>query len=445
MRTNIYKIMLASCIYLYLTARPTEKIHIKSPHTPGMQNDTFRPTAGLHMGDSRAQIPSENEFSFHTLSDANETDSMSMSKRMRAIREVCHAHPEWNKNETQGEVYIIKGSQSPPVAYCGVPKVGCTFWKRVLRFINKDYDTPNITKPNQISRMYTHMMPFRNTAKLILTDEKNFQIFQKIPRKFMFTRDPYTRQWSAYLDKFFLPDFWNSYGKTASTMFRKRPLCGHDVSFEEYLRYIIGWIKTSDLGSVKAKKRGAVPADRHFQPISDVCNPCKVNFSFIGYMNNFARDSQQIMEEFDMFTSIKDSVFSDVVKNEIRTLSEYYLDLAQFRSQTDPGCYSNTLVSRRLWRVFQINGYLGNELEFPEVQVSNCTSLKNCKDSFISKVLRVRDIGSAKHSFWMKQRRQSLVNAYRDLPEDLLKLFREIYAKDFELFGYDSRPGYIFT
>ena len=420
-------------------------MHIHSPHTPRMININPRSTSWRHNDGSHAQIPSENESSFKTLSDANETDSVRMSKRMWEIRKVCDAHPEWSKNETQGDVYIIKGSESSPVAYCGVPKVGCTFWKRVVRFINKDYGTPNITKPNQISRMYTHMMSFRNTAKLTLTDEKNFQILKKIPRKFMFTRDPYTRQWSAYLDKFFLPDFWNSYGKTASTMFRKRPACGHDVSFEEYLRYIIGWIKTSDLSSLKTRKTGAVPADRHFLPISDVCNPCKVNFSFIGHMETFARDSQQIMEEFDMLSSIKDSMFSDVVNNEIRTLSEYYLDLAQFRSQTDPGCYSNTLVSRRLWRVFQINGYLGNELEFPESQVSNCTSLKSCKESFISTVLLSRDLGSANHSVWTKQRRQSLVDAYRELPEDLLKLFREIYAKDFELFGYDSRPGYIFT
>ena len=171
------------------------------------------------------------------------SDSARMSKRMSEIRHECAIHPEWARNEMQSEVYIIKGSHSPPVAYCEVPKVGCTFWKRVLRFINKDYDTPNITNPKQISRMYTHMASFKNTAKLSLTDDKNFQLFHKIPRKFMFTRDPYTRQWSAYLDKFFLPDFWSAYGKTASMMFRKRPSCGDDVSFEEYLRYIIGWIK----------------------------------------------------------------------------------------------------------------------------------------------------------------------------------------------------------
>ena len=145
---------------------------------------------------------------------------------------------------------------------------------------------------------------------------------------------------------------------------------------------LLDGLKTSDLGSAKSRKSGAVSADRHFLPISDMCNPCKVNYSFIGHLETFARDSRQIMEEFDMLSSIKDSMFNNVVKNEITTLSEYYLELAQFRSQTEPGCYSNVVVCRRLWRVFQMNGYLGNELEFPEGQVSNCTSLKSCKEAF---------------------------------------------------------------
>ena len=404
-------------------------------------------TTRQHVEDLSEQLRPDDQSGLKTFRHETEADPMRMFKRMSEIGKVCNAHPDWTNYNMQGEAYIIKGSSArPPVAYCEVPKVGCTFWKRVLRFINQDYGIQNITKPNEISRLYTHMTPLTNTAKLSLTNEKDFQIFQKIPRKFMFSRDPYTRQWSAYLDKFFLPDFWSAYGKTASMMFRKRPTCGDDVSFEEYLRYIIGWIKTCDFGSVKHTKCpvGAVPADRHFLPISDVCNPCKANFSFIGQLETFESDSRQIMDDFNMFSN-KDLLFQDVTKNEITSLSEYYLELAHFRSRNEPSCYKNTLVARRLWRVFQINGYLGNELNFPESQVSNCTNLKTCKELFISVVLKARDLGSANHSVWEKQRKQSLVDAYRQLPEDLLQSFREIYAKDFELFGYDSKPDYIFT
>ena len=394
------------------------------------------------------EIFSKKKLSFSNQRPENETDSPCMLKRMYKIKRVCNAHPEWKLNDLQGNAYVFNGSPVQ-VAYCEVPKVGCTFWKRVLRYLNKDYENLNVTNPNELTRLYTHMKPFKKTIKLTLTDQEDFQLFQEISNKFTFTRDPYSRQWSAYLDKFFLPDFWNSFGKTASMMFRRRPTCGHDVSFEEYLRYIIGWIGTNASGSVKNRTNpaGAVKTmsvDRHFLPVSDVCNPCKVNYAFIGHQETFVSDSRQIMEEFGTFSTVGEFVFSNVIENEITTLSEYYLDLSEQRSQLDPGCYSKTLVCRRLWKVFQINGYIGNELDFPESQVSCSMDWKSCKESFISTVLRSRDNGSANHSVWMSQRRQSLINAYKELPRKLLESFQETYAKDFELFGYDNRPEDIF-
>ncbi|WAR09593.1 hypothetical protein MAR_034669, partial [Mya arenaria] len=59
--------------------------------------------------------------------------------------------------------------------------------------------------------------------------------------KFMFSRDPYTRLWSAYLDKFVLPDFWHT-ARNAIPVVRQNVTksalkCGHDLTFEEFLRY----------------------------------------------------------------------------------------------------------------------------------------------------------------------------------------------------------------
>ena len=41
--------------------------------------------------------------------------------------------------------------------------------------------------------------------------------------RFMVTRDPFARLWSAYVDKFILPDFWGHTGIYVVRRFRKNP------------------------------------------------------------------------------------------------------------------------------------------------------------------------------------------------------------------------------
>ena len=42
--------------------------------------------------------------------------------------------------------------------------------------------------------------------------------------RFMVTRDPFARLWSAYVDKFILPDFWGHTGIYVVRRFRKNPM-----------------------------------------------------------------------------------------------------------------------------------------------------------------------------------------------------------------------------
>ena len=41
--------------------------------------------------------------------------------------------------------------------------------------------------------------------------------------RFLVTRDPFARLWSAYVDKFLLPDFWGHFGLSVVRRFRKAP------------------------------------------------------------------------------------------------------------------------------------------------------------------------------------------------------------------------------
>ena len=42
------------------------------------------------------------------------------------------------------------------ISYCVVPKVGCTFWINVFRFLHRDTGSKNYTSPFDIPRIITH-------------------------------------------------------------------------------------------------------------------------------------------------------------------------------------------------------------------------------------------------------------------------------------------------
>ena len=102
--------------------------------------------------------------------------------------------------------------------------------------------------------------------------------------RFMFVREPYSRLWSAYVDKFLLPDYWNVDGVRIT---RRRPgvsreaaKCGHDVTFAEFVDYVT---------SVPASK-----LNDHYGPYHLLCSPCLFLPHVIGKMETFDQDAKYV-------------------------------------------------------------------------------------------------------------------------------------------------------
>ena len=94
--------------------------------------------------------------------------------------------------------------------------------------------------------------------------------------RFMFARDPYTRVWSAYVDKLLLPNMWLSTGREivarrANASARSLD-CGHDVTFREFVEYIVHQSETTGSGRLNG----------HWRPIQYVCDPCQFKPHFVG-------------------------------------------------------------------------------------------------------------------------------------------------------------------
>ena len=349
-----------------------------------------------------------------------------LTQRNYHAHEYCLKHNKSAKSKVNGPFYLYEPKL---VAYCEVPKIGCTFWKRLIRFLNKDFPPgkTNISVPSDLSRQFTHFGSFKTTPHSKFGSAKADKL-RNMKNSIMFARDPYSRLWSAYLDKLFLPDFWHYVGIGIIRAERRKPdpmslKCGYDVTFPEFISYLVGHLGI----------------DWHFKPITTICDPCQTNFKFIGKQETFVQDAKFIINETGMMPDPRIDIFNETVVNEIKTISMDYLNLTKLK----PGCNNKTLICEKLWHVFQMNGYIGFDIPFP-LHLYKITDPGTLVKDFIETVIKKHENGKPYHEIWKNQKRESLVSAYKAIPRDKLKLVQNIFKKDFEIFDYDKEPPDIF-
>ena len=317
--------------------------------------------------------------------------------------------------------------------YCSVPKVGCTFWKRVFRFIGNDYKG-HFKSPESIPRLFVHVGPYRNTTVILLKNESKADNLDYSFR-FMFTRDPYARLWSGYLDKLYLPDFWWWLGVQIVNTTRPdadiRSLkCGYDVTFEEFLSYTV------------VNLQSGFRVDNHFAPIYTQCNPCTIKFDIIGKLETFGEDSRLVLEEIN--ANISDSHKTnnkDIVLEEVQTLLKYNFDVLEKLKQSsgNADCYNPLLIAKRLWKTFQYHGYISDMHTFPSSMANFPNDLMILRKALLKQIVYLRHSAGNEVEIWKSQRQKYLNTAYNSISQKILIAIGRVYKGDFELFGYKKR------
>ncbi|KAK7088000.1 hypothetical protein V1264_021980 [Littorina saxatilis] len=160
------------------------------------------------------------------MAEEHSEDVASIFEQRRAVYEsVCR---QWKEKEGRE----VEGGVRPPyvylpgnISFCRVPKVGVTFWKRVFFYlfktgVNKKTSNKTVTSPMDIDRLYVHQhSPGKDNTANIDTAEGSSLLFKT--KRIMFARNPWSRLWSAYVDKFVLPDSWLDIGQTVVAMREK--------------------------------------------------------------------------------------------------------------------------------------------------------------------------------------------------------------------------------
>ena len=352
-------------------------------------------------------------------------------RRTERIQKRCKANKRWATGSMAGKLYVYRSGN---ITYCETPKTGCTFWKRIIRFLNHDYEG-TLNSPLDISRHYVHSVPYNNTPRLSQITMDIVNALSTAGRdRIMFTRNPYSRIWSAYLDKLYLPSMWIMFGLTIIKEQRQNPtkheqICGDTVTFQDFLRYVLPQATT---------------VDWHFAPVQTVCDPCSLRFTYVGKQETFVNDTTYILKTHGLSSILRLGLFNNTGLSEIKSLAEANLNMSSWFPKSRKHCYNLTLVCERLWKVYQMNGYIGEDIPFSKEILKGATDQRDVMRNFISYVVSVYEAGRPLHGTWRKQRRESLVKAYRSLPRTLLLRFQRTYNRDFTIFGYEKRPKDIF-
>ncbi|XP_076048963.1 carbohydrate sulfotransferase 12-like [Oratosquilla oratoria] len=202
------------------------------------------------------------------------------------------------------------------VLYCYIPKVACTSWKRVLmKMTGLVEPTTNLSS---ISREVTHTsLPslldpkYKNSATDILKSYK----------KFMFTKQPFTRVLSAFKDKIEADTRRIDHVVKKIQKTYQLETDEHDVTFSEFIRFI------SEPGDGSVEER-----NEHWLPMHELCNPCTIEYDFIGKFENMKEDSDYVLRWLGVKDLIGDFPFSDRATN-ARQIKDGYFDQISYKEK----------------------------------------------------------------------------------------------------------------
>ena len=177
--------------------------------------------------------------------------------------------------------------------YCLISKVACTSWKRVTLMLT---GRMRVNRTTDLRKRLIHDVVFSDKYLDRLHVSYNPEEIQhRLDNyfKFMFVRDPFERLVSAYRELFVKQNrpYHRTHGRRIVRMYRdnstnESSTVGIDVTFEEFVRYILDPIARRELRVV----------DRHWRSFHETCHPCYVRYDFIGKFETLQEDAAYVIK-----------------------------------------------------------------------------------------------------------------------------------------------------
>ena len=359
-----------------------------------------------------------------------------LNKACEAIQQTAPYSPITNNSKAH-QIYTVRRYN---FAVCLVPKAGCSFVKQLVHFLNyqsliNDPPTEELSdelseiKPVfNLSRKLVHrILDFGNVTIPI----SNFTREQNLIKVVM-VRNPYSRLFSAYVDKIFIPHLWRKligYKYMLNDTFNDTicELLRHET-FESFLQQIV-W--EPDLENW----------DKHWLPVHNLCDPCNAQPHLIIHQETYNEDIKMLLQKTGILKSERTILNKYMAKYGVQNrqtlkgliVTTYSIGVSQCRH-----CLTRFEMAERVWKALQIQGQVLQQSLFPKKKLYNITDLdaEQVSDILLAEIDKAPISSKEAHA----QRDQALRLAYRNVSKSVLKEIQNIFSYDFQIFGYDMDP-----
>ena len=360
-----------------------------------------------------------NCFSYFKEYPQQKTEESVMEKRKRLISTICN-----RTGLISGKFTEVSGLKDKNLSYCMVQKAGCTIYVRLFKFLNGQ--NRHTGTPLSIGKYEVH----NTEGSLYKTFTKDDNDFIMTSLRAMTVRNPYTRLWSAYIDKLLLPDFWLSKGRQIVKFSQKKPSekssrCGYDVTFPEFIKYVL----------FTGHSMAYINQDKHLLPASDICDPCAFKPEIINKQETFVKDLKYTLSMSNLTNMIQKVIPDDPTEFEIRDEIDYNFKIHQEHKT----CIDKYGLSKLIWIALAFNGYIPATETFP----SDIYEESLNAELLYEVVKSVREKHKMTREYNKSARKLALRKAYSQISTSDMERLKQLYKYDFEMFGYASTPDFL--
>ncbi|XP_026166700.1 carbohydrate sulfotransferase 8-like [Mastacembelus armatus] len=205
--------------------------------------------------------------------------------RRRLLNEVCAKYQPGviERPVSRREVSRVYVEDRSRLLYCEVPKAGCSNWKRVLMVLGGSA-TSTRDIPHDAAHYTNHLQRLDSFDHVGIA--KRLRSYTKV----LFVREPFERLVSAFRDKFESPNSYYHpvFGRPIISRYRANATrtalrTGTGVTFREFVQYLLD-------------VRRPVGMDIHWEPVSQLCNPCLLRYNFIGKFESLEKEANFLLQ-----------------------------------------------------------------------------------------------------------------------------------------------------